>query len=91
MILNRLIPKVTKFEKVKLTFTEGALRAVAELAATRKAGARGLRTILEKVMLDIMFDIPSQDNIRDVVITEGVIRDGDPPQTEPVRDYGVPG
>ena len=83
--------KLFKFEKVKLTFTEGALRAVAELAATRKAGARGLRTILEKVMLDIMFDIPSQDNIRDVVITEGVIRDGDPPQTEPVRDYGVPG
>ena len=83
--------KLFKFEKVKLTFTEGALRAVAELAATRKAGARGLRTMLEKVMLDIMFDIPSQDNIRDVVITEGVIRDADPPQTEPGRDYGVPG
>jgi len=83
--------KLFKFEKVKLSFTEGALRAVAEKAATRKAGARGLRTILEKVMLDIMFDIPSQDNIRDVVITEGVVRDGDPPQTEPIRDYGVPG
>jgi ATP-dependent Clp protease ATP-binding subunit ClpX len=83
--------KLFKFEKVKLTFTEGALVAIAELAATRKAGARGLRTILEKVMLDIMFDIPSQENIRDVVITEGVIRDGEPPQTEPVRDYGVPG
>ncbi len=83
--------KLFKFEKVKLSFTEGALRAVAEKAATRKAGARGLRTILEKVMLDIMFEIPSQDNIRDVVITEGVVRDGDPPQTEPVRDYGVPG
>jgi ATP-dependent protease Clp ATPase subunit len=38
-----------------------------------------------------MFDIPSQDNIRDVVITEAVIREGDPPQTEPMRDYGVPG
>ncbi len=83
--------KLFKFEKVKLSFTEEALRAVAEQAATRKAGARGLRTILEKVMLDIMFEIPSQDNIHDVVITEGVVRDGDPPQTEPVRDYGVPG
>jgi ATP-dependent Clp protease ATP-binding subunit ClpX len=82
--------KLFKFEKVKLSFTDEALRAVAEKAATRKAGARGLRTILEKVMLDIMFDIPSQDNIRDVLITEGVVRDGDPPQTEPIRDYGVP-
>ena len=83
--------KLFKFEKVKLTFTEGALRAVAEKAATRKAGARGLRTILEKVMLDIMFDIPSEDNIREVVITDGVINDGDDPVVEPVRDYGVPG
>jgi ATP-dependent Clp protease ATP-binding subunit ClpX len=83
--------KLFKFEKVKLNFTEEALRAVAEKAATRKAGARGLRTILEKVMLDIMFDIPSQDNIREVMITEGVVREGEAPQTEPVCDYGVPG
>lgn len=83
--------KLFKFEKVKLTFTEDALVAVAEKAATRKAGARGLRTILEKVMLDIMFDIPSQDNIREVVITEDVINNGHEPITEPVRDYGVPG
>lgn len=83
--------KLFKFEKVKLTFTEDALVAVAEKASTRKAGARGLRTILEKVMLDIMFDIPSQDNIREVVITEDVINNGHEPITEPVRDYGVPG
>ena len=50
-----------------------------------------VKTILEKVMLEIMFDIPSQDNIRDVVITEGVVREGEPPETEPVCDYGVPG
>jgi ATP-dependent Clp protease ATP-binding subunit ClpX len=83
--------KLFKFEKVKLTFTEDALVAVAEKAATRKAGARGLRTILEKVMLDIMFDIPSQDNIREVLITEDVINNGHEPIIEPVRDYGVPG
>ena len=83
--------KVKAGEKVKLTFTDEALAAVAEKASTRKAGARGLRTILEKVMLDIMFDIPSEDNIREVVITEGVITKGEDPVVEPVRDYGVPG
>ena len=89
--LVRQYEKLFKFEKVKLTFTDEALKAVAEKASTRKAGARGLRTILEKVMLDIMFDIPSEDNIREVVITDGVINDGDDPVVEPVRDYGVPG
>jgi len=83
--------KLFKFEKVKLTFTDDALDAVARKASTRKAGARGLRTILEKVMLDVMFDIPSEDNIREVVITDGVVDDGDDPVIEPVRDYGVPG
>jgi ATP-dependent Clp protease ATP-binding subunit ClpX len=89
--LVRQYEKLFKFEKVKLTFTDEALKAVAEKASTRKAGARGLRTILEKVMLDIMFDIPSEDNIREVVITDGVINDGEDPVVEPVRDYGVPG
>ena len=89
--LIRQYEKLFKFEKVKLTFTDDALAAVAEQASTRKAGARGLRTILEKVMLDIMFDIPSEDNIREVVITEGVINNGEDPIVEPVRDYGVPG
>ncbi len=89
--LVRQYEKLFKFEKVKLTFTDEALEAVARKASTRKAGARGLRTILEKVMLDVMFDIPSEDNIREVVITDGVIDDGEDPVIEPVRDYGVPG
>ncbi len=89
--LVRQYEKLFKFEKVKLTFTDEALVAVAEKASTRKAGARGLRTILEKVMLDVMFDIPSEDNIREVVITEEVINDGEDPVIELVRDYGVPG
>lgn len=89
--LVRQYEKLFKFEKVKLTFTDDALIAVAEKAATRKAGARGLRTILEKVMLDVMFDIPSEDNIREVVITKEVIDDGADPVIELVRDYGVPG
>jgi len=89
--LVRQYEKLFKFEKVKLSFTDEALIAVAEKAATRKAGARGLRTILEKVMLDVMFDIPSEDNIREVVITKEVIEDGADPVIELVRDYGVPG
>jgi ATP-dependent Clp protease ATP-binding subunit ClpX len=89
--LVRQYQKLFKFEKVKLTFTDGALRAMAKKAVERKTGARGLRTILETVMLDIMYEIPSQENIREVVIDEEVINDGKAPMTEPVRDYGVPG
>ncbi len=83
--------KLFKFEKVKLSFTDEALKAIAAKAASRNTGARGLRTIIEQVMLDVMYEIPSQDNIREVVITEDVVTDGVDPLTEPVRDYGVPG
>lgn len=64
--------KLFEFEKVKLKFTPGALMAIAKEAIKRKSGARGLRAILENVMLDIMYDIPSQTNIREVVINEEV-------------------
>jgi ATP-dependent Clp protease ATP-binding subunit ClpX len=89
--LIRQYQKLFKFEKVKLSFTDEALVAMAKKAVERKTGARGLRTILETVMLDIMYEIPSQENIREVLITEEVITEGEPPRTEPVRDYGVPG
>jgi ATP-dependent Clp protease ATP-binding subunit ClpX len=89
--LVRQYQKLFKFEKVKLSFTPEALRAVAEKAVSRKAGARGLRTILETVMLDIMYELPSQDNIKEVTITEDVITQRAAPRVEPVRDYGVPG
>ena len=83
--------KLFKFEKVKLTFSPEALRAVAEKAVSRKAGARGLRTILEQAMLEIMYELPSQDNIKEVIVTEDVITQKAQPRIEPVRDYGVPG
>jgi ATP-dependent Clp protease ATP-binding subunit ClpX len=89
--LVRQYQKLFKFEKVKLQFTPEALKAIAERAVARKAGARGLRTILESVMLDIMYELPSQDNIKEVTITEEVIQSGAAPRIEPVRDYGVPG
>jgi ATP-dependent Clp protease ATP-binding subunit ClpX len=66
--------KLFDMEKVQLKFTDGALVAVAEEALKRKTGARGLRSIIENSMLDVMYDIPSQDRVKEVVINEDVIR-----------------
>ena len=71
--LSKQYQKLLSFDKVKLKFTDGALVAIAHKAHAQKTGARGLRAILEDVMLDIMYDIPSQSDIREVVITEEVI------------------
>ncbi len=65
--------KLFEMEKVNLKFTDGALVAVAKEALKRKTGARGLRSILENSMLDVMYDIPSQDRVKEVVINEDVI------------------
>ncbi len=71
--LIRQYQKLFEFEKVKLRFTEGALLAVAREALKRKAGARGLRSILESIMLDIMYDLPSQTNIQECIVNEETI------------------
>ena len=63
-------------EKVHLKFTDGALVAIAKEALKRKTGARGLRSILENAMLDVMYDIPSQDRVKEVVLNEDVITKG---------------
>src|SRR3989338_2768820 len=65
--------KLFEFEKVKLRFTEGALVATAKEAMRRKSGARGLKSILEDVMLDVMYDIPAKNNVKEVFINEDVI------------------
>ena len=65
--------KLFEFEHVELKFTEGALRAVVKEALARKTGARGLRSIIEHSMLDIMYEMPSINNLKEVVITEEVI------------------
>ena len=77
--LVRQYQKLFEMEDVALNFTEGALRGVAQEALTRKSGARGLRAILEKVMLPIMYEIPSHDNIKEVVISEEVVRSKEAP------------
>jgi ATP-dependent Clp protease ATP-binding subunit ClpX len=64
---------------VGLTFEPDALRAVAHLATNRGAGARGLRSILENVMTDIMFELPNRQDVREVVITKESITDRRPP------------
>jgi ATP-dependent Clp protease ATP-binding subunit ClpX len=71
--------KLFEFEDVHLRFTDGALRAVARQAMKRKSGARGLRSILENVMLDLMYDIPSRDDVEECVINEEVIEQGSNP------------
>ncbi len=65
--------KLLSFDKVKLKFTDGAITAIARKAHAQKTGARGLRAILENVMLDIMYDIPSEPDVKEVVIAEEVI------------------
>ncbi len=77
--LVRQFQKLFEFEEVRLRFSEGALRAVARQAHRRKSGARGLRSILEGVMLDLMYDIPSRDDVEECVINEEVIEQGAKP------------
>jgi ATP-dependent Clp protease ATP-binding subunit ClpX len=71
--------KLFELEGVLLQFTEEALLAVANGAIDRKSGARGLRAILETIMLDIMYDIPSTSGVRECVINDEVIHRGDSP------------
>jgi ATP-dependent Clp protease ATP-binding subunit ClpX len=71
--LSRQYQRLFDMEGVKLTFTQDALKAVAEEAARRKSGARGLRAILESALLDIMFEVPGQTNVNEVIINEDVI------------------
>lgn len=77
--LTKQYQKLFEFESVKLKFTEGAIRAIAEKAISQKTGARGLRSVLEEHMLDIMFDLPSQKNIEEVVVNEEVIKNSEEP------------
>ena len=77
--LTRQYQKLFEMENVHLKFTDGALTAIAREALKRKSGARGLRAIMENVMLDIMYDIPSQPNIKEVLISEEVITSHEQP------------
>jgi ATP-dependent Clp protease ATP-binding subunit ClpX len=85
--LTKQYIKLLEMEDVELVFEPDALEAIAALATERKTGARGLRSILENIMRDTMFEIPSQDDVRQVIITRETVADkaepevvlGDPP------------
>jgi ATP-dependent Clp protease ATP-binding subunit ClpX len=79
---NALVKQYQKLfgmEDVTLRFTEGSLQAVAREAMKRNSGARGLRSILENIMLDIMYEIPSEPDIRECVISEEVVTNRESP------------
>ncbi|MEO0079708.1 MAG: ATP-dependent Clp protease ATP-binding subunit ClpX [candidate division WOR-3 bacterium] len=69
-----------ELEGVKLTFTPEALMTVAEMAAALRTGARGLRSVLEEAMLDIMFDLPNHPDVVECIVTPEVVRDRKPPE-----------
>jgi ATP-dependent Clp protease ATP-binding subunit ClpX len=72
-------------DDVKLEFTEGAISAIADTAIKQKTGARGLRAIVEKLMTDIMFEIPSMEGGKQVIITQDVVEKSEPPEIHPLQ------
>lgn len=80
---NALVKQYQKMlgvDDVKLTFTDDALKAIAEEALRRKTGARGLRSIIERIMLDVMFDAPSRKDVEECIVTKESVVDGKAPQ-----------
>jgi ATP-dependent Clp protease ATP-binding subunit ClpX len=71
--LAKQYQKLFEMDNVKLKFTDGSLRLIAREALERKAGARGLRGILEEIMLNVMYDLPSQTNVKECIISEDVV------------------
>ncbi len=71
--------RLLEMDGVELSFTDEALRAIASLALKRKSGARGLRAIIEGVMLDTMYDLPGKDTVRKCIITEEAVLKGNHP------------
>ena len=83
--LTRQFAFYFEMEGVKLTFTPEALNAVAEVAASRKTGARGLRAVLEETMLNIMFELPSRPDVEECIITDRTVKAKQPPEYVPRR------
>ena len=65
-----------EMEGVKLTFTDDAIAALAKKASEKGTGARGLRSILENVMLDVMYDVPSRKDVKECIVTEEAVNGG---------------
>ncbi|HEX9563138.1 MAG TPA: ATP-dependent Clp protease ATP-binding subunit ClpX [Gemmatimonadaceae bacterium] len=80
--LTKQYHKLFELESVRITFDEAALRAVAGKALKRGTGARGLRAILEEILLNVMFELPSRDDVVEVKVTEACVLNGAPPMLE---------
>ena len=80
--LTKQYAKLFELEEVKLSFDEAALRAVAQKALKRGTGARGLRASVEEILTDVMFDLPTREDVEEVKITEGSVVHGTPPLLE---------
>ncbi len=80
--LTKQYSKLFELEDVKITFEESALRAIAKKAIERGTGARGLRAILEEMLLETMFDLPGRDDVIEVRVTEACVTNGAPPLLE---------
>jgi ATP-dependent Clp protease ATP-binding subunit ClpX len=80
--LTKQYTKLFELEEVKLTFEDSALRAIAAKALKRGTGARGLRAILEEILTDVMFDLPTRQDVEEVKLTEGSVLNGAPPLLE---------
>jgi ATP-dependent Clp protease ATP-binding subunit ClpX len=80
--LTKQYHKLFELESVHITFDEAALRAVAGKALKRGTGARGLRAILEEILLNVMFELPSRDDVVEVKVTEASVMNGAPPMLE---------
>jgi ATP-dependent Clp protease ATP-binding subunit ClpX len=79
--ITRQYQRLFEYENVKLRFTDDALEAIAEAALRRKIGARGLRMIIEDLMLDLMYDLPTKKSVRECVITREVVESRGQPIT----------
>ena len=84
--ITKQFKKLFEMENVELEFRPDALAAIARKALKRKTGARGLRTIVESVLLDTMYELPSQENVSKVVVDESVIEH----KSEPYLIYQTP-
>jgi ATP-dependent protease Clp, ATPase subunit len=81
--LTKQYQRMFQLDDVELEFEQGALEAIADLAALRQTGARGLRAILEEVLGPVMFDVPSSEEIQRVVITKDVVDNNASPTIVP--------
>jgi ATP-dependent Clp protease ATP-binding subunit ClpX len=80
--LTKQYAKLFELEEVKLTFEDTALRAIAGKALKRGTGARGLRAILEELLTEVMFDLPTREDVEEVKVTESSVVNGTPPLLE---------